>query len=163
MSAVNDTGAVLARRWTSLAPRERLMVGAMGGALVFLIVWMIAVRPAWRMLEQAPVQRALADVQLLQMAAIANEARQLRAMPQVASRQAEQVLKSATERLGAKAKLAIQGERATLSLTGATGEDLRQWLTEARGGARARPVEAALTRAGQGYNGTLVVAIGSSQ
>ena len=52
---------------------------------------------------------------------------------------------------------------ATLTLTGATGEDIRQWLTEARGGARARPIEATLARSGDGYSGTLIVAIGSSQ
>jgi general secretion pathway protein M len=43
------------------------------------------------------------------------------------------------------------------------GEEIRQWLIEARGGARARPVEATLTRSGDGYNGTLIVAIGASQ
>jgi general secretion pathway protein M len=73
------------------------------------------------------------------------------------------VLKSATEQLGAKAKLTVQAEKATLTLTGATGEDMLQWLVQARGGAHARPVEAALTRAGDGYNGTLVVAFGQSQ
>lgn len=163
MSAADDMKALLAQRWEALAPRERVMVAAMGGALAFLLVWMIAVRPAWRTLEQAPAQRMQADVALLQLQALANEAKQLRALPPVPQAQAEQVLKSATERLGGKAKLAVQSEKATLTLTGATGEDLRQWLIEARGGAHARPVEATLTRAGDGYNGTLVVAIGSSQ
>jgi general secretion pathway protein M len=163
MSAADDMKAVLAQRWETLAPRERVMVAAMGGALAFLLVWMIAVRPAWRTLEQAPAQRMQADLALLQLQALAAEAKQLRALPPVPQAQAEQVLKSATERLGGKAKLAVQSEKATLTLTGATGEDLRQWLVEARGGAHARPVEATLTRAGDGYNGTLVVAIGSSQ
>ena len=163
MTAADDTRGLLAQRWNALAPRERVMVAAMGGALVFLLVWLIAVRPAWRTLELAPAQRAQADVALLQMQALGNEAKQLRALPPVAQAQAEQVLKSATEHLGAKGKLAVQSEKATLTLTGATGEDLRQWLLEARGGARARPVEATLARAGDGYNGTVVVAFGASQ
>jgi general secretion pathway protein M len=50
-----------------------------------------------------------------------------------------------------------------LSVTGINGEDLRKWLIQARGGARARPVEANLMRAGDGYNGTLVVVIGTAQ
>jgi general secretion pathway protein M len=104
-----------------------------------------------------------ADLALLQLQSLATEARQLRALPPVPQAQAEQVLKSATERLGGKAKLTVQSEKATLALTGATGEDIRQWLIEARGGAHARPIEATLARAGDGYNGTLVVAIGSSQ
>jgi general secretion pathway protein M len=74
---------------------------------------------------------------------------------------AEQVLKAATDKLGGKGKIAIADDRATLSVTGINGEDLRKWLMQARGGARARPVEATLTRAGDGYNGTLVVLVGS--
>ncbi len=73
------------------------------------------------------------------------------------------MLKAATDDLGGKGKLSVQNDRAVLSLTGANGEDLRKWLIQARGGARARPIEATLTRAGDGYNGTLIVAIGSPQ
>jgi len=75
----------------------------------------------------------------------------------------EQVLKAATAELGGKAKLSVQNDRAVLSVTGANGEDLRKWLIQARGGARVRPIEANLTRAGDGYDGTLIVAMGSSQ
>ncbi len=107
--------------------------------------------------------REQADAQMLQMQAIAAEAKQLRALPPVPSSVAEQVLKSATDDLGGKAKLTVNADRATLSVTGINGEDLRQWLIKARGGARARPVEASLTRAGDGYNGTLVVTIGQQQ
>ena len=113
-----------------------------GGALAFLVVWLLLVRPAWTTLDNAPALRAQADAQLLQMQAIANEAKQLRALPPVPQSVAEQVLKSATDDLGGKAKLAVQGERATLSVTGINGEDLRTWLLKARGGARARPIEA---------------------
>ncbi|HEX4510459.1 MAG TPA: type II secretion system protein GspM [Burkholderiaceae bacterium] len=149
------------QRWNAFAPRERVMVGSMAFALVFLIVWLVAVRPAWRTLSEAPAKRAQADAQLFEMQAIAAEARQLRALPPVPSSAAEQALKSATERLGAKGKVVVQNDKATLTLTGATGEDIRQWLSEARGGARARPIEANLTRSGDAYNGTLVVALGS--
>lgn len=163
MSGSDDLKAQLAQRWSALAPRERVLVATMAGALAFLLVWMIAVRPAWRTLEQAPAQRAQADLALLQLQALAAEAKDLRALPPVPQAQAEQVLKSATDQLGGKAKLVVQAEKATLTLTGATGQELQQWLVQARGGAHARPVEATLTRAGDGYNGTLVVAFGQSQ
>ena len=163
MAAMDDTKAQLAKRWAALAPRERLMVTVMGAALAFLVVWLLAVRPALRTLDQAPTLRAQADLQLLQMQALAAEARQLRALPPVPQAQAEQALKTATDQLGPKGKLAVQADKATLTLTGASGEDLRQWLAQARSGARARPVEANLTRAGNGYNGTLVVALGGGQ
>ncbi|MET0383751.1 MAG: type II secretion system protein GspM [Burkholderiaceae bacterium] len=161
MTPPDNPQAELVRRYGALAPRERMMLGVMAAALAFLAAWMLLVRPAWNTLAQAPAQRARADLQLLQMQALAAEAKELRALPPVAPAQAEQVLKAATDQLGGKGRLSVQNDRATLSLAGATGEDLRQWLIQARGGARARPVEASLTRAGDGYKGTLTVVIGS--
>ena len=163
MSALTDTRDQLQARYAKLDARERQMVVVIGGLLAFLIVWLVFVRPAWKTLDDAPALRAQADAQLLQMQAISTEAKQLRALPPVPQSVAEQVLKSATEGLGGKAKLSVQGNQAILSVTGINGEDLRKWLIQARGGARARPIEATLTRAGDGYNGTLVVAIGSQQ
>ena len=163
MSAITDTRDQLQARYAKLDSRERQMVLVIGGLLAFLLVWLILVRPAWKTLDEAPALREQADAQLLQMQAISNEAKQLRALPPVPQPVAEQVLKSATDDLGGKAKISVQGDRATLSVTGINGEDLRKWLLQARGGARARPVEATLTRAGDGYNGTLVVAIGAPQ
>jgi general secretion pathway protein M len=163
MSAMTDTREQLQARYAKLDARERQMVVIIGVALAFLLVWLVLVRPAWKTLDEAPALRAQADAQLLQMQAIVTEARQWRALPPVPQSVAEQVLKSATDELGGKAKLSVQGERAILTVTGINGEDLRKWLIQARGGARARPIEATLTRAGDGYNGTLVVAIGSAQ
>jgi len=76
--------------------------------------------------------------------------------------QAMTALKAASGRLGDKAKLSVQGERAVLTLTGVGTEQLRGWLAEARSGARARPVEASLTRGPVGYSGSIVVAIGGA-
>jgi general secretion pathway protein M len=163
MSALSDTRNQLLARYARLDARERQMVVIIAIALTFLIIWLVLVRPALNTLETAPAQRDQADAQLLQMQAISNEAKQLRALPPVPPSVAEQVLKSATDELGGKAKIQMQGDRATLSVTGINGEELRKWLIQARGGARARPVEANLARAGDGYNGTLVVSIGSQQ
>ncbi len=163
MSAITDTRDQLRERYTKLDACERQMVVVIGLALAFLFVWLVFVRPAWKTLDDAPALREQADAQLLQMQAISNEAKQLRALPPVPQAVAEQVLKAATDALGGKAKLSVQNDRAVLSLTGASGEDLRKWLIQARGGARARPIEANLVRAGDGYNGTLVVAMGSPQ
>ncbi|HMR70186.1 MAG TPA: hypothetical protein PKA84_08115, partial [Rubrivivax sp.] len=40
------------------------------------------------------------------------------------------------------------------------GEALRRWLAEVRRGARAQPVELRLTRDGQGWRGSVVLALG---
>jgi general secretion pathway protein M len=96
------------------------------------------------------------------MQRLAAESAELRATPPVNPEQAQAALKAATERLGDKAKISLQGDRAVLTLNGAGTEALRGWLAEARSGARARPLEANLMRSGSGYSGTLVVAVGGA-
>ena len=116
MSAATDTRDELQARWAKLDMRERQMVVIIVCALVFLVVWLALVRPAWNTLAAAPALREQADAQLLQMQAIAGEASQLRALPPVPSSLAQQALKTATDTLGAKGKLSIQNDRAVLSV-----------------------------------------------
>ena len=62
---------------------------------------------------------------------------------------------------GAAGRLQVVGDRATLTLSGVNGTQLSDWLAEARSAARARPLEANLTRGPQGYSGSIVVAFPS--
>jgi general secretion pathway protein M len=55
----------------------------------------------------------------------------------------------------------VQGNRAVLTLNGVGPGALREWLAEARAGARARPVEAQLNRGPQGFSGSVVLQIGA--
>lgn len=148
--------------WRTLAERERRLLSVAAALLIIGLMWLMAVQPAWRTLARAPEQLDTLDLQLQTMQRLAAEAQQLRSAPPVAPEQAAAAIKSATERLGDKAKLSVQGERAVLTLTGVGTGALRDWLAEARAGARARPIEANLTRGAQGYSGTLVLALGNA-
>jgi general secretion pathway protein M len=87
----------------------------------------------------------------------------LRSATRVAPTQAAAALKAATDRLGTNARLAMQGDRATLTLVdGVSPDALQAWLGEVRSGARARPVDAQLQRGPNGYSGTLGVTLGSA-
>lgn len=149
----------LSNKLQALPPRERMGLTLAVIVVVIALVWMVAIAPALRTLREAPAQIDALDAQLQSMQRMASEARDLRAAAPVSSVQAAQALKSATDRLGEKARLNVQGDRATLTLNGVTGDVLRAWLTEARSGARARPVEAQLTRGPSGYAGTVIVTI----
>ena len=107
------------------------------------------------------MQRDLLDLQLQEMRTLATEAQQLRNAPALSAEQSAAALRAASERLGAKARLSLQGDRAVLTLNGVSSAQLREWLTEARSGARARPVEAQLSRGAQGFNGSVVLTIGA--
>jgi general secretion pathway protein M len=152
----------LAARWWQLPRRDRKAVLWALTAVVLVIVWFAAIRPAMTTLSAAPAQLDALDLQIQQMQRLAAESRDLRATPPVSMAQATSALQSATNRLGTAARLSLVGDRATLTLTAVSAEGLRNWLNEARVAARARPVELQLTRAGQGYTGTLVVTLGGA-
>jgi len=148
--------------WAARAPRERFYATLGGVVLGLYLVLAFAVQPAWHTLRSGPAQLEALEAELQAMQRLAAEARELRASPPVSTEQSTAALKAASERLGDRAKLSIQGERAVLTLNGAATGQLRDWLSEVRSGARARPVEANLTRGGSGYSGTIVVSIGGA-
>lgn len=149
--------------WQARTPRERQAVVGVVVVVGAFFVWSLLVQPALRTVTDAPLQLDRLDAQYQQMQRIAAESNGLRATPRVAPAQAAAALKAATDRLGERGKLVIQGERATLTLnTGVNPEALRAWLNEARSGARARPVEAQLQRGPLGYTGSIGVALGGA-
>ena len=161
-----STGASLRQQarvwWLARTPRERQAVVVVVLVLVLFALWSLLVAPALRTVREAPAQLDRLDAQYQQMQRIAGEATTLRGASRVSPTQAAAALKAATDRLGGNARLALQGDRATLTLTGVNAEALRAWLNEARSGARARPVEAQLTRGTSGYSGTLSLTLGGA-
>ena len=148
--------------WRARSPRERRAAAAAFVTLVLLIVWLMFVQPAWSTLREAPAQLDSLDAQLQQLQRLSAESQSLKGAAPVTSAQAVLALKAASDRLGDKGRLTLLGDRATLTLTGVDTESLRSWLQEARSAARARALEAQLTRAAQGYSGTIVVSLGTA-
>ncbi len=167
--AVAGAGAIKTRlapifeRWTSMAPRERRLVAAMLAVIAVFVLWTVAVQPAWRTLQRAPAQLDSLDADLQLMQRLAGEAIELRAATPIGAGQSTLALTAASDRLGAKARLSVQRDRAVLTLDGIGSDALRGWLLEVRSGARARVIEAQLARTPQGYVGTLTVLIGGVQ
>lgn len=159
-SALTSLRAQARTWWEGRAPRERQLVAVMAAVVVFFIAWSIFVQPAWKTARMAPAQIDALDLQLEQMKRTAAQSQGLRGAAPVSAPQAAQALKAATDRLGDKARLTQQGTRATLTLSGVTGDALRAWMSEARSSARARPIEAQLQRGPDGYTGSIVVGLG---
>jgi general secretion pathway protein M len=147
-------------RWLALAPRERTGLTVAACFTGALMVWFIAIQPAWRTLSAAPVQLDQLDAQLQTMRRLAAEASELRNMPPVSAMQSGTSLLSATERLGPKAELTLSGDGATCNFDGVSAGELQSWLTEIRSAARARVTQAQLSRDPKGYSGTIVVSLG---
>ena len=160
--ALVDARQQAGRFWQARAPRERQLIIVMAISVAVLLVWLTLIQPALRILREAPLELDRLDQQMQQMQLAAGEMQALRAASPVPTEQATTALRAATAQLGSTAKLAIQGDRAILTFTGIQGDALRGWLGEARSAARARPIEAQWTKAGDGYSGSVVVVLASS-
>lgn len=155
-------GQALAK-WQALAPRERQMITVMAWAVGLTLLFMVGIRPAWRSLQQTPVQLREVNAVLDDMRRQADEVKALRQLPPVPPSQAEAALNSATERLGEGARLSLQTDRATVTLTKVSGGRLGEWLQEVRSSARVRPIEANLIQVSPGvYSGTVTLAMTSA-
>lgn len=158
--AMNEALAEIKTRWQALAPRERQMVAVMGWLAVLTLLIMVGIRPAWKSLQQTPVQLKEVDGVLDDMRRQADESRQLRQLPKVPPAQAEAALYSATQRLGAGANLRVQADRATVTLVKVSGPLLAEWLQEVRTSARARALEANLIQVVPGaYSGSITLGL----
>lgn len=149
----------LAAAWRRRDARERRLLLLGAGVLALYLLWALALQPALRRLRDAPARIDRLDVQMQTMQQQASEAQALRAAPPIPPPQARAALQAATAQLGGKARLVEQGERAVLTLDGASSQELQAWLNEVRVGARARVVELRLRQQPQGLSGTVIVAL----
>lgn len=158
---MKETLAMLRTRFDALAPREKLLVAGALALVALALSWWLLFAPAVRTLRTADAQQRELDTQLQSVRAMQAQAQQLQSQPKQTYDEALRLLElSVRERLGTTARLSIQGERATLTLTGTAPEALAQWLTQARVNARALPSEARLSRSAEGsWNGTVVMAL----
>ena len=154
--------AQAASAWRARAPRERIALAGAALVLITMAVWTLLVAPALATLRTAPRQLESLDAQLQQMRGMAAEVRDLRNTTPVAAAQSGLAIKAAAERYGDKVRLTLQADRALITLVNASPEQLRALLVEMRSTARARAVEADLTRVPAGYSGTLVFSIGAT-
>lgn len=158
-AAIGEALAPLHARWKARPLRERRAALAAAWLVGLLLLWVLAIAPAWRTASLAPARLDQLDNQLQMLQRMAGEARELRALASIPPTQAIGVLRAATDALGGAGRLQASSERATLTLSGVSSAQLRDWLAEARSNARARPIEANLTRGPTGFTGSIVVAL----
>jgi general secretion pathway protein M len=153
--------APLRNRWEGLAPREKAMVAAGTALVVLALAWWVALGPALGVLRSAEEQHRAVDAQLQRMRAMQQQAQALQSQPKQGHDEAVRQLEaSVRDRLGTSARLLVSADRATVTLTGATPDDLAQWLAQARANARALPSEARLFRNSAGlWEGSLILTL----
>ena len=146
-----------------LSPREQRALAIAAGVVGLGLLWWLAVAPALATLSQAPERHSQLDAQLDQMRRMAATAESLRsqntAQPLTRDAVVRALEQATTTALAGTSQLAVQGDRATVTLSGTPPDALAQWLSQVRINARLVPVQAELkqTAAPAGWNGQLVL------
>lgn len=137
----------LQARWDALAGRERVLTLLAVAVVVLGVLWWLALAPALATLRAADAQHRLLDAQLQQMRSLQVQATALQTQPRLGGDDAQRTLDALLkQKLGTSAQMSVIGDRASVTLKGASADALAQWLTQARINARAVPTEVRLVR-----------------
>lgn len=164
LSALTRLHQSLSTALARLSPREQRAVTIAAGVVGLGLLWWLAVAPALATLRQAPERHSQLDAQLGQMRRMAATAESLRSQNTAQPLTRDAVLRAleqaTTSSLAGTGQLAVQGDRATVTLRGTPPAALAQWLSQVRINARLVPVQTELkhTAAPAGWNGQLVLA-----
>lgn len=138
----------LRQRWEALGAREQRLVLAACMVVIAALLWWVALGPALTTLRLAKDQHPQLDAQLQQMQSLKAQATALAAMPKVSTEDGRRALESSLKQtLAASAQMVMVGNRATVTLKGASPDALAQWLLQARINARAVATEVRLVKA----------------
>ena len=133
--------------WRQRPARERLWVLAGSALLLVLLLWQVAIAPAWSVWREAPARQARIDAQTRQMLQWQAQAAGLQPVARMDRREALARLQAAADRLlGPGARLEPQGEQLRVTLQATPPDGLAQWLALARNEALALPLQARLER-----------------
>jgi general secretion pathway protein M len=148
-------------RWRAVPAREQRLALLALLATSLALLWWLALAPALAVLRAAPAQHRAQDGQLQQMLGLQAQAKALQAQPVLPVDQTRLALEAALKPLGPGAQMAVQVDRATVTLKAVPAAALAQWLATARQNAHAAPMEAHLVRNPAGsWDGTLVLNLG---
>lgn len=159
MTAASSRGRAF---WEQRSTAERRALLAATVVVALALLWGVGLGPALATLRGAEAQQRALDAQLQAMRDLAAQAGGMQALPRIRGDESRRALEaSVRQNLGATAQLALQGERATVTLKSAPAAALAAWLPQARTDARALPLEAHLrldaTR--KGWDGTVVLGL----
>ena len=131
--------------WQQRPARERLWVMAGSALIALVLLWQVAIAPAWSVWREAPARQARIDAQTRQMLQWQAQAQGLQPVARMDRREALTRLQAAADALlGPGARVQPQGEQVQVTLQATPAEALAQWLAQARNEALAQAVQAQL-------------------
>lgn len=117
--------------WQQRNARERGLLGVMLALLALCLLWLLLIRSPWQAYRDSAAAHAKLDREWAQVQVMAQQARQLQALPPANVKQALRWIEESSKKLG-EATVTTQGPRVQVQFTGATAQVLAQWLSDAR-------------------------------
>ena len=152
--------SALSARWNETSRREQRLLLAALALVATALLWWVGLAPALATLRAAPAQHRQLEAQLQQMQRLQQQAKALQAQPRPPVTEVRRLLEASVTSLGTTAQLNVSGERATVTLKGASPDALAQWLVQVRQSARVAPGEARLLRNAAGtWDGSVVLTL----
>lgn len=148
--------------WEQRTSGERRALGSAFVVVALALIWWLGLSPALATLRTAEAQHRALDAQLQIMRDLAADAKNLQALPKIKSEESRAALEaSVKQQLGAAGQVALQGDRAVVTLKNAAPEALAAWLMQARASAGTVPLEAHLRQnaARSGWDGSVVLGL----
>lgn len=131
----------------ALPAKDRQRLQWLIAALVLTWVWLFNLAPALKTWREAPAQLLQLEAQTQSLKTMQAQAQNLQKSARLSTSEASTLLQqSATEVLGAAAKLSVEGGHVSLALNGVSAENLAQFLALARTKSHALPTEAHLQK-----------------
>jgi len=141
------------------SPREQLAIQWALGFVAVVVLWQIAVAPAWQVWRDSQTQLDMLAQQHTDMLALQQQAKQMQVQTRISTETSTQALQSLCAGLGDKVKCSRQALRMTVDFKGLGPQAVAQAWTQARSQAQAVVLETHLQRQGELWNGQWVWAL----
>ena len=147
--------------WLRASAREQVALRIAATLLVLALVWWVGLQPALKTLKNARTQAPVVRAQYEQMLQLQAQAAALRAQVQQPVSDPKAVLQDSISTLEKNARVALAGERATVSFKQARPADLALWLEQLRLKAHSSVLEMHMTQAAGLWSGSVLVQLPS--
>jgi general secretion pathway protein M len=138
------------------SPREQQAIQWALGFLAVVVLWQIAVAPAWQVWRDSQTQLTQLAQQHTDMLALQQQASQLQAQTRMGTDASARALQSLCAGLGDKVKCSRLALRMTVDVKGVSPQALAQAWAQARSQAQAVVLETHLQRQGELWDGQWV-------
>ena len=151
----------LHRYWLRASAREQVALRIAATVVLLALVWWVGLQPAFKTLKNARTQAPVVRAQYEQMLQLQAQAAALHAQAQQPVSDPKAVLQDSISALEKNARVALVGERATVSFKQARPADLALWLEQLRLKAHSSVLEMHITQAAGLWSGSVLVQLPS--